>query len=569
MKKNCAVSGKEFEVTQEDLKFYEKMGVPAPTLCPEERRRRRLSWQNMRNLYHRTCDITGKKILSNYSSEKDMVVYEQAFWWSDKWDFRDFGLDFDFSKTFFENYKILMGEAPIPNLFTSYLSDENSKFTNFAGYDKNCYLIFHADFNEDCYFGVGIKKCKDMVDGLNVFGSELIYECIDVRNCYDLKFSQDCENCSDSWFLKDCIGCKNCFGCMNLNHKEYYLFNKKVSKAEYKKFIKDFKSDSFEVLKKLNQQFIDFQKTQPQKYFQGFQNENCTGSHIFRSQNCKECFDVQESRDMKFCQRIYNGPNSDCYDVDQFGARIERIYESGPIGLDCQNSAFAMLCYSIVDVYYTQNSFNSNNCFGCFGVKNTEYCILNKQYLKEEYFILRDKIIEHMKKTGEWGEFFPMELSPFGYNETVAMEYFPLDEPKLSSPGLENTQGFKPGLDNFKYNWKPEEVSAKYSGPKVEIPDDIKDVEDNICEKILTCEVSGKNYRIVKPELAFYRKMNLPIPKVCPDVRHEKRMELKNPNKLWERKCDNDHCENIFKTTFDSEREEKVFCEKCYEGVVN
>jgi hypothetical protein len=31
-----------------------------------------------------------------------------------------------------------------------------------------------------------------------------------------------------------------------------------------------------------------------------------------------------------------------------------------------------------------------------------------------------------MKSTGEWGEFFPLPLSPFGYNETVAQDYFPL-----------------------------------------------------------------------------------------------------------------------------------------------
>gem|GEM_PF-6646789 len=40
-----------------------------------------------------------------------------------------------------------------------------------------------------------------------------------------------------------------------------------------------------------------------------------------------ESFDVQESRDMKYCQRVYNGPNTDCYDIDQFGAKISKMYE--------------------------------------------------------------------------------------------------------------------------------------------------------------------------------------------------------------------------------------------------
>jgi len=42
------------------------------------------------------------------------------------------------------------------------------------------------------------------------------------------------------------------------------------------------------------------------------------------------------------------------------------------------------------------------------------------------------KIIEHMQKMGEWGEFFPSSLSPFGYNETVAEEYYPINPPVLT-----------------------------------------------------------------------------------------------------------------------------------------
>ena len=62
-------------------------------------------------------------------------------------------------------------------------------------------------------------------------------------------------------------------------------------------------------------------------------------------------------------------------------------------------------------------------------MRNNSYCILNKQYTKEEYEALVSKIIEQMNTmpyvdkngvTYKYGEFFPIELSPFGYNETVA-----------------------------------------------------------------------------------------------------------------------------------------------------
>ena len=79
-----------------------------------------------------------------------------------------------------------------------------------------------------------------------------------------------------------------------------------------------------------------------------------------------------------------------------------------------------------MNILYSFHCRNSSNLFACVSLRNKEYCILNKQYTKAEYETLVPKIIEHMKKTGEWGEFFPASISPFGYNETVAQEYFPL-----------------------------------------------------------------------------------------------------------------------------------------------
>ena len=59
------------------------------------------------------------------------------------------------------------------------------------------------------------------------------------------------------------------------------------------------------------------------------------------------------------------------------------------------------------------------------------------------------KIVDHMKSTGEWGEFFPSSLSPFGYNETVAQEYFPLDKSEVVNRG---------------WNWRDEDEGSSYHG---------------------------------------------------------------------------------------------------------
>lgn len=65
--KSCRRCQKSFDMSDEDIKFYEKISptfngtkfaIPSPTLCPACRGMRRLSFRNERNLYKRTCDKT-------------------------------------------------------------------------------------------------------------------------------------------------------------------------------------------------------------------------------------------------------------------------------------------------------------------------------------------------------------------------------------------------------------------------------------------------------------------------------------------------------------------------------
>ncbi|MDC0357830.1 hypothetical protein OAO01_03370 [Oligoflexia bacterium] len=548
MKRTCKVSGIEFEITDKDLQFYQMLGVAPPTLCPDERCRRRLSWQNMSQLYRRKCDATGKHVISNISEEKPFPVYDQPYWWSDEWDFRKYGRDFDFTRTFYENFSDLLQVVPHPNLATSYLLDENSEYTNYAGGNKNCYLIFHADMNRDCLYGVGIKKCVDVLDALHTHGSELLYECVDCRNSYGLKFCEDCENCSDGWFLKNCLGCRNCFGCTNLRQKEGYLFNKQVTTEEYRAFIDSFQSGQYATVSSMRVKFREFVQAQAQRGFQGYQNDDVSGDQIFRSKDTFESFDVQESRDMKFCHRVYNGPNSDCYDMNEYGMQIQKVYEGLAIGINAYNVACCIFVNEQVsDVAYSMHVHHAQDIFGCISVPRGQYCILNKQYSKVEYLALRAKIVEHMRDTEELGEFFPVELSPFGYNETVASEYFPLDKKDVEARG---------------WKWKDEQaLSSKKQS--YSIPDDIADVGDDILEQVLCCTNTGKNYKIQKAELDFYRKMKLPIPRHCYHERHRERFHYRNPRRLFARNCD--QCRAPIQTSFASDRVETVLCEGCYE----
>lgn len=111
------------------------------------------------------------------------------------------------------------------------------------------------------------------------------------------------------------------------------------------------------------------------------------------------------------------------------------------------------------NVRYFMDCINSHNLFGCVGLKQNDYCVFNKQYSKEQYEELVAKIIEHMQKTKEWGEYFPYELSPCCYNETVAKEYFPLNENAAKALGS---------------SWKNEELNDEVVSEKI-VPQDIRE----------------------------------------------------------------------------------------------
>ena len=107
MIKNCKNCLGEFEITNDDLEFYEKIKVPAPTFCPNCRLQRRLMMRNEKNLYKRICDLCKKSIIALFDSNVNFPVYCTDCWWSDKWDPTAYGQEFDFNKPFFEQFKEL------------------------------------------------------------------------------------------------------------------------------------------------------------------------------------------------------------------------------------------------------------------------------------------------------------------------------------------------------------------------------------------------------------------------------------------------------------------------------
>lgn len=586
--KNCAT---EFSIAPDDFSFYEKVGVPTPTFCPDCRFQRRLLWRNERTFYRRACGLCKRSVIAVYPTDAPFPVYCQKCWWSDKWSALSYGQDVDFSRPFMDQVEELHLKVPMLSIQNDDgVGSTNSEYAYDWAFSKNVYLSACGWYTENCLYSYHACYDKDIMDSYFVSNSELVYELVSGDKCFGMKFCRLCfdsTNCALSYDLK---GCSNCILCVGLRNKQHHIRNQPYSKEEYEKEVEKLQLGRRESLEKFKSELRKLILQRPHKYSYQLKTVNCTGDALERSKNSHACFYAVE---IENCRHVIMVDEAkDCYDCNNTG-RPELCYDS--ITPDnSRGNKFSVFCWKCTEAEYSNNCHSCVSVFGCSGLKHTSYAILNKQYDKESFGKLRIKLIEHMKKTGEWGEFFPHTLSPHAYNETAALEWFPLTKDEALKKG---------------YRWK-DEVKKEHVPTKTaaDLPQTIAEVDDSIVNEVIACahaapatagctEKCTEAFKIVPAELQLYRKLDIPLPTLCPNCRHYARLAIRNPAKLWHRRCQcsagtsdpsassgqarqatykntasHSHgekpCPNEFETSFAPERPEIVYCEACYNAEI-
>ena len=495
-----------------------------------------------------------------YPADAPFPVYDTKVWSSpDAWDGHSYGRDVDFSRPFFEQWGELNAVVPHSSRTVLEQTLENSDYINFCSYAKNCYLIFDSDRNQDCYYSYTLQDDKDIADCLKVRESELRYECIDCLKCYKCLYCQNVQSSSECIFGYNLSNCTSCFGCVNLKNAEYYWFNEKLSKDEYEKRLAGIDLGRRSVVREWAEKFEVHKKKFPKQYMHGVNNQDCTGDYLIQSKNAIECYDGFRIEESKHCEGAFL-PLKDSYEVFQCGEDSSRLYYMALGGFGSYNVRFSLGIFEgSSGVDYSMYCGSAQNIFGCSNLKKGQHCILNKQYTKDEYDTLRAKLIEHMKETGEWGEFFPPEYSPFAYNTSNAGVFLSLTKEKTLEKG---------------FRW--DDSADIKRGDLVEIPDSIKDIDDSWCDKVLADKDTGQKFKYIKQELECYRRLCIPAPDKCFMERHKARMAKRNPKQLWNRTCDcmeathtKHHessmaCKRPFQTTWDPGLGERIYCKECF-----
>ncbi len=588
--RKCQNCSTEFKIDSEDFAFYEKVSVPPPTWCPDCRLQRRLMFRNPQSLYKRACGLCGKDMITIYAPEKPHTVYCQPCRWSDKWNPAAYGKEYDFTRPFFSQLKELYEKMPLPALNTNYTTLLNSDYTNQTGNLKNCYLLFNSDYDENCAYGTEIESSKDCFDNLMIDGCEMTAQSVNCQKCYKAFYSVDCEGCHDIWFSKNLIGCTNCFGCANLRNKQYHIFNVGYSKDGYEQKLAEPGLGSWSGTKKSLRQARELFQKLPVKFMHGRQNTGVTGDYITHSKYVRNSYIATEAQNCRYCLWLIVKTTRDSWDYAEYGDNAELIYEAINCGDNVSRVKFSMFILSgSSNVEYSHMCVSSQNLFGCIGLRKQKNCILNKSYSEAEYKELREKIIAEMQakpyeeqgKKYAYGEFFPISMSAFAYNESTAQQFFPLTAEECKNHG---------------YSWRDTtERNYKITTQPDELPDNIRDATDAVLNEVIGCAHGGTcndqcttAFKLIPQELAFYRRMNLPLPRLCFNCRHYERLKERTPTKLWQRQClcagansqsgiyknaaahfhGDTPCPNKFETSYAPERTDIVYCETCYNAEV-
>ncbi|MFA6251176.1 MAG: hypothetical protein WC603_00935 [Candidatus Paceibacterota bacterium] len=409
----CQNCKNDFIIEPDDFSFYEKIKVPPPTFCPECRKQRRLIWLKGFRLYKRKCDLCGEEKISMYPPDSPYTIYCSDCWWSDKWNPEKYAMDYNPSRSFFEQLNEHLHRVPIRGIAVTKSTSELSPYTNHCDHSKNCYLIFYSDYDEDCQHGFYLTRDKSVLDCSVYWECEQCYDGLNgFRNNRVHGSRGNVHTSLDCFFIRDAKNSQYCFGSSNLYNKKYVFFNEQLTKENYKEQIKSIDLGSYKTYQEIKIKAEEIWKNSiPNPCYDYMFNKDCTGNYVFYSKNCKECYDSGYCEDCKYMMLIKTPSVKDSYDYIDWGEGAERIYECITVGNKVSDVRFSQDIHNGHHIEYSKSCMGGAFLFGCSGIRNKEYYILNKKYDPKTFDELRKKII------------FDMERNPYENKNGIIYKY--------------------------------------------------------------------------------------------------------------------------------------------------
>ncbi len=413
-------------------------------------------------------------------------------------------LDFNWDD-FFDNFSALYRKSEF-SWILHYTENQNCDYSDVVLSCKDSYLsnTIILDCSE-VFYSYSIKENSNRVyNSINVWNnSDIIYYSSWIIESSSIFYSRYILNSNNIWFSSNMIWCWNCLFCNDLENKSYCINNKQYSKTEY--YLEK------EKILKNKDRFNNYYLSVDEKW-------KCIWDNLINSNFAMYSSDVENSDWVYRVENVRNAmfwwwkwENKNIYDSLSWGTtKNEDVYWVCNAWAWSNNLYLSFLIASSSNIYYCMDMDSCSYCIWCIWLKNKSYCIFNKQYTKEQWEIMADNIFSQMDSNWILWDFFPWELNPFYFNDTMAWILWDFTKEEVEKKW---------------YMWRDDEI-------KVDIPegsDIVKTSELNdfqgytenwewrinpeILKKVIVDE-KWNYYRIVKMEYDFLVKHWLPLPEI-------------------------------------------------------
>ncbi len=498
----CALSGRTWNMTAEEVGWYKHFNVPSSKLHPLTR------------MHVLTGFFVGYQWWNNKSVEDDTTFITPAHPGSgikvvpDKtWFERDYSSIFrnDDGRGVFEIMNELVHEIPI-NGQRNLVPPVNSIATISAG-DENSYFM-NASRSKNTFFGMNAFDVEDSAEVYQSYGVNNSYNVLHSDRIFNCRWVQESRDCLNSMFLFDCRNCEDCFMATNKRNAKFVFQNEQLSESEYRTRFEKLNvacRSSFESLRDTFLKMVETGAIWPENFNE--KADGCTGEYLTKSTNCKECYFHHDCRNQFQSSFSFEGSEGNMSCTGWFGV-VDSYYSS--VGSKSSNVKYSYTLIQCQDMEYSYHCYNCENCFGCVGLNRKRFCIFNKQYGEEKYWKKLDEIKCRMLDAGEYGEFMPVSWSPTRFMDSGATLFFLAEEQdakQLSASMYPADSSGACGEDH---------VLAESLRRADDIPDCINDaaLDEWIGKPVFDKDVE-RRFSFLPQEIKFYREK-----KIAPPSRH-------------------------------------------------
>ncbi len=414
--------------------------------------------------------------------------------------------DINLDKWFFDTLWNLYKRHPKSSL-NRVRESENSKYADSLFGVKNAYLSFAIgdDAENVLYSFTSYAQVRNILNSVFVVGNcENIFFCTDVTESFSIFYSRFIIHSNAIRFSTNMTWCSECIDCNGLQNMSYCIGNVQFSKEDY--------LEEKEKILKQKEFFMQKYYSSTSVLWEDIGSTNVSWERIIFSENIeswKLISRVKDGRNLFLIAGVNSCTNFyDCFEV---GFDSHDMYAVSQAGTYSQQ----IYCSNTIDgwsnVYYSFSLEQCSYCLGCIGLQNKSFCIFNRQYTKEEWFELANKIFAQMEADWTLWTFFPWWMNPFYFNDTAAY--------------LIDDSFTKEEVTKQWYVWREEEIKVDVPpGAEVIAKEELekfqwfdKDGQRKINPEILKKVIKDEKwnyYRIVPMELEFLQKHGLPLPEL-------------------------------------------------------